>query len=323
MMRTTIPRKIYRKARNAPSELALWTINIASIENRLRALHDQAQRDHEASLPPLSPDDMAIVEGLKRDGVYMTSLASLALPLTDEMFQSAQSIAGSYEERVHSRAFNGWETIMASADEIMGHREIFDWGLNQRLLNIVEAYLGLPVAYDGLNMFYTVADGKQVATRKWHRDREDRRMIKIAVYCNDVDEGGGPLQIVRRNVLKGEMADGFTYPVLSQEALENELGGPMNDRDVVTCTGLKGTVIFTDTASQYHRGKPAVTKDRCAIFYNYFSRVPRHPFFCERSGLSRAQIAELAQSLTPEQRDCVLWRENLPAIARMVPPNIA
>jgi hypothetical protein len=322
-MRTSIPRKIYRKARNAPSELALWTINRASIETRLQALHDQAQRDHASRLPQLTFSDTEIVEGLKRDGVFVTSLASLALPLTREMFQSAQSIAASYEERVRNRTFDGWETIMATPAEIISHREIFDWGLNQRLLDIVETYLGLPVAYDGLNMFYTVADGKQVATRKWHRDREDRRMIKIAIYCNDVDDGGGPLQIVRRGVIKSKIANGFTYPVLSQEGLEKELGGPMNDADVITCTGLKGTVIFTDTASEYHRGKPAVTHDRCAIFYSYFSRVPRHPFFCERSGLSRAQIAQLAKGLTEEQRDAVLWREGLPAIARIVPPNIA
>jgi hypothetical protein len=321
-MRTSIPRKIYRKARNAPSELALWAINLASIESRLRALHDRAQRDHADSLPQLSYSDTEVVEGLKRDGVSVTSLASLALPLTAEMFQSAQSIATSYEERVRNRSFDGWETIMATPDEIISHREIFDWGLNRRLLDIVECYLGLPVAYDGLNMFYTVADGKQVATRKWHRDREDRRMIKIAVYCNDVDDGGGPLQIVRRDVIRSEIANGFTYPVLSQEGLEKELGGPMNDADVISCTGLKGTVIFSDTASQYHRGKPAVTSDRCAIFYNYFSRVPRHPFFCERSGLSRAQIADLAEGLSAEQRNYVLWRENLPAVARIVPPNI-
>ena len=82
-------------------------------------------------------------------------------------------------------------------------------------------------------------------------------------------------------------------------------------------------MIFSDTASQYHRGKPAISRDRCAIFYNYFSRVPRHPFFCERSGLSRSQIAKLADGLTPEQRDCVLWRDSLPAIARLVPRDIA
>lgn len=323
MTRNTVLRKIVRKVRNVPADLALKTINIPMVENRLRARHEQAKDRHESRLPELSAADLDIVEGLHRDGVYITSLAALALPGTETMFTSAQSIAGSYADRVRSKAFSGWDTIMASADEVMRHPEIFNWGLSQRLLNIVETYLGLPVAYDGLNMFYTIADGRQVGTRKWHRDREDRRMIKIAVYCNDVDEDGGPLQVVRRNVVRGELVDDFTYPVLSQERLEQKIGGQISEREVTTCTGPAGTVIFSDTASQYHRGKPAIARDRCAIFYNYFSRVPRHPFFCERSGLSRSQIAELAGGLTPKQRDCVLWRDSLPAIARIVPPNIA
>lgn len=322
-MRNTIPRKIYRRVRNLPSELALWVINRPTIEAKLRTSYDRARTDHLSSLPKLCDQDAEIVERLNSDGVCVTTLSSLDLSLNNEMFASAQLIAKTYEQRVRQNVYDGWETITATPDEIMSNPAIFLWGLNQRLLNIVEAYLGLPVAYDGMNMFYTVADGRQIGTRKWHRDREDRRMVKIAVYCNDVGEGTGPLQVVRPNVVTGDLADKFTYPALSQELLEARLGGPVIDRDVVTCTGPAGTVIFSDTARQYHRGKPATSRDRCAIFYNYFSRSPRHPFFCERSGLSRSQIAELSHALTPEQKSCINWRDNLPKAVRLIPRNIA
>jgi len=210
---------------------------------------------------------------------------------------------------------------MAGADDIARHPAIFAWGLQQRLLDIVEHYLELPVAYDGLNLFYTIADGRQIGTRKWHRDREDRRMIKIAVYCNDVDEGGGPLQILRRGVIDPALEASFTYPVLSQESLEALLGRAPTAEEVITCTGRSGTVIFCDTASQYHRGKPALTSDRCAIFYNYFARIPRHPFFCDRSGLSRRQIAALVEGQPAPQKEAALWVEALPWLARLVPKN--
>jgi hypothetical protein len=322
-VRNTIPRKIYRRVRNLPSELALWVINRPTIEAKLRTSYDRARIDHLSSLPKLCDQDAEIVERLNSDGVCVTTLSSLGLPLNSEMFASARLIAQTYEQRVRQKVYDGWETITATPDEIMSNPAIFLWGLNQRLLNIVETYLGLPVAYDGMNMFYTVADGRQIGTRKWHRDREDRRMVKIAVYCNDVDEGSGPLQVVRPNVVTGDLADKFTYPALSQELLEARVGGPVIDRDVVTCTGPAGTVIFSDTASQYHRGKPATSRDRCAIFYNYFSRSPRHPFFCERSGLSRRQIAELSHELTTEQKSCIDWRDNLPKAVRLIPRNIA
>lgn len=321
-VRNTIPRKIYRRVRNLPSELALWVINRPAIEAKLRTSHDRARNNHLASLPKLSDQDAEIVERLNRDGVCVTTLGALSLPLNSEMFASAKLIAKTYEQRVRQNVYHGWETIMVTPDEIMSNPAIFLWGLNQRLLNIVEAYLGLPVAYDGMNMFYTVADGRQIGTRKWHRDREDRRMVKIAIYCNDVDEGGGPLQVVRPNVITGNLVDKFTYPALSQELLEARIGGPITDRDVVTCTGPAGTIVFSDTARQYHRGKPATSRDRCAIYYNYFSRRPRHPFFCERSGLSRAQIAELSHTLAPEQKSCVTWHDSLSPIARLIPRNV-
>jgi hypothetical protein len=84
--------------------------------------------------------------------------------------------------------------------DIIAHDEIIRWGLSDRLLDIAENYLCAPVGYDGINVFFTKADGKEAGTRRWHRDAEDRRMLKIALYLNDVDEDGGPLQVLRRRL---------------------------------------------------------------------------------------------------------------------------
>ena len=59
--------------------------------------------------------------------------------------------------------------------------------------------------------------------------------------------------------------------------------------------------------------------DRTALFYSYFSRTPRHPFFCERSTMRRAQLKGLARDLPKRQRDCVLWRDALPLTSRLIP----
>jgi hypothetical protein len=111
------------------------------------------------------------------------------------------------------------------------------------------------------------------------------------------------------------------FPILTQEQLEKALGDFDPDRDVVTCTGKAGTVIFADTAALYHRGKPASARDRCAIFFNYMNRAPLRPFRCERSPISRAQTRRLAASMPQRQRDCLLWRDSLPLVARIVPPT--
>jgi hypothetical protein len=115
-------------------------------------------------------------------------------------------------------------------------------------------------------------------------------MVKIAVYLNDVDVDGGPLQILLRDLPGSETVGRPARRSFTQEMLERTFGRPLGDNDIVTCAGTAGTVIFCDTASRYHRGKPAISRDRCAIFYNYMSRPPLRPFFCERGTLSRSQI---------------------------------
>ena len=202
----------------------------------------------------------------------------------------------------------------------MAHPAIYRWGLQDRLLNIAENYLGVPVAYDGVNIFFTKADGRETGVRCWHRDAEDRRMLKIAVYVHDVDEGSGPFQVLRRGVAEACGRFERSYPVLTQQQLAKALPDFDANRDVVTCLGKRGTVVFSDTASFYHRGKPAITRDRYAIFFNYMSRTPLRPFRCERTLISRAQVEQLAEHLPKRQRDCVLWRKALPLVARILPP---
>jgi hypothetical protein len=317
---TVFYRKLLRRARSFPAEVASRLIDIPPLAHKLASSYERQVAQHKPSLPQLPDLDAQIVAGLERNGVHITSLAALALPDTDKMLPSAQQLMEVYAARSARGEFRNRYTTQADDGELMQHPQIFWWGLNQRLLRIVEAYLGLPVGYDGLNFFYTVADGRQVGARRWHRDLEDRRIVKVTVYLHDVGEDDGPYEILHRDFPGSQSLLDFNYPVLTQEELEQKLGAAISDDDVTSCTGPAGTVIFSDPASYYHRGKPAVSRDRCAIFYNYMSRVPLRPFFCERSGLSRAQIALLAGDLPPDQRACALWRDELPWIARIIPP---
>ena len=267
---------------------------------------------HEAHLPHLRDSDARIVEDLKTSGVSITSLQAMEIEGVDALLAAAYGLVARYSPWTRS--------FQASGADIVAHDKIIRWGLSDRLLDIAENYLGLPVGYDGINVFFTKADGMEAGPRRWHRDAEDRRMLKIALYLNDVDEDGGPLQVLRRQLPDQDRMVRGKFPVLSQEKLETALGDFDPDRDVVTCTGKAGTLIFADTAALYHRGKPASARNRCAIFFNYMNRAPLRPFRCERSPISRAQTRRLAASMPQRQRDCLLWRDSLPLVARIVPP---
>ncbi|WP_395331045.1 hypothetical protein WBP06_01230 [Novosphingobium sp. BL-8H] len=318
-MSKTLSEKILNRLGDKPAQLAFNLSNTPLIRRRLGQRYIQALDRHRPSLPLLDGLDREIVAGLERDGVYVTSLEALGLPGSVRMLRAAQKVAQECTESARRDASAGREFICAPASATVDNPEIFHWGLNERLLDIAEAYIGLPAAYDGMTLIYTVADGNELGTRKWHRDREDRKMIKIAVYCNDVTDRGGPFELISRVDKSQGVDDLYCFEFGTDDVLQKRLGTEYS-RDIVSCTGPAGTVVFADTARFFHRGAPAYDKDRAALFYGYFADHTRHPYFCERSGLKRREIADLAQGLSPRQRASALWYQRLPALLRLIPP---
>jgi hypothetical protein len=302
----------WKKMLEAPANLGSHFVAWPPIASHMEASYERAKRSHEAHLPRLRDADARIVEDLNKSGVSITSLEAMGLEGVDGLLADAYALI--------ARHFPWTRSFQADGADILVHDKIIRWGLSDRLLDIAENYLGVPVAYDGINFFFTKADGLEAGTRRWHRDAEDRRMLKIALYLNDVDEDGGPLQVLRRRLPEHDRMVRGKSPILTQKELEKALGDFDADIDVVTCTGKAGTMVFADTAARYHRGKPASARDRCAIYFNYMSMAPLRPFRCERSTISRAQIRRLAASMPQRQRDSLLWRDSLPLVARVVPP---
>jgi hypothetical protein len=302
----------WKKMLEAPANFGSQVVAWPPVASRMEASYERAKRVHEVHLPRLCDSDARIVKDLKTSAASITSLEAMGLEGVDALLADAHALV--------ARRSPWTRSFQANGADLVAHDKIIHWGLSDRLLDIAENYLGVPIGYDGANVFFTKADGIEAGPRRWHRDAEDRRMLKIAVYLNDVDEDGGPLQVLRRRLPDHDRMVRGKFPILSQQKLETVLGDFDPDRDVVTCTGKAGTVIFADTASFYHRGKPASARDRCAIFFNYMNRAPLRPFRCERTPISRAQTKHLAASMPQRQRDCLLWRDSLPFIARIIPP---
>jgi len=318
MLETSL-RHAAKWARDLPARTALRCANSRLINPRLIERHESALDLHSTCVPKLAGLDLEIVEGLRRDGIYMTSLDALGLPGSAGILKDAQALAAGFSAEAHRRTREGQDFVIVPPDAIASRPEIFAWGLDERLLDIVEAYLGLPAAYDGVNLIYTVAGASEAGPRRWHRDWEDRRTVKVCIYCNEVAAGGGPFQMIRRRDPRQGGASGYRYMLADDALLAERLGAGYAD-DVVSCEGPAGTVIFCETAEHFHRGQPALHTDRAALFHSYFARWPRHPFYCERSGLSRRQVAQLSQNLNPRQRATALWRRELPLPARLIPP---
>lgn len=305
--------------RDLPSRVALRVCNNARVRPLLGRQYARARADHGPRLPHLLGLDAEIVEAVERDGLFMTTLDALGLPDSDEVIAAGQELSARFAAEARRRSEAGEAFLYIPPEWILEHPAIFSWGLHDRLLDIAESYVGLPPAYDGVCINYTVADGREISTRKWHRDWEDRRMLKVCVYLHAVDMSGGPFQLISQSDRTQNDDHGFSYGLADNSELEHRLGGAFRDKQV-SCEGPAGTVIFMDTARFYHRGMPAISADRAAIFYSYFANRPRHPFFCERSGMARRDIARLARPLSERQSNAAQWRKHLPFVLRLIPP---
>ncbi len=313
--------RLFNKVLSLPSDITCHLHNTDWFEQSVLLPQYQQRLDqHKTQLPKLDSNELAIVEQLEREGVCITSLEALDIPNSQPLLEAAQQITSELAQQSRSLGHNHKHTLMATADQLMAHPEIFFWGLSERILKIVESYLGLPVAYDGAAFYYSVADGRDAGPRIWHRDKEDWRMTKVAIYLNDVDELGGPFQTVTPTVNDWLIKTLPQFQGLTHSELQPLLNVDFPDW-LVSCLGKSGTVIFTDTARCYHRGKPPVKMNRSAIFFHYFSQYPKNPFYCERSLLSRSQTAELTKRLPVNLQKHLTWRERYPGIGRHIPKN--
>ena len=149
---------------------------------------------HLATLPPLANCDRALVGALVQDGVVLTNLASLALPETERL----QEVLGGFRDQLMMATSNGHSTLRPSHDQLVADAFLWRWGLNVRLLDIVENYLGVARRYYGADVRREVADGRCTDVRQWHRDTEDERLFKVLIWLNNVDVDGGPFQYISR-----------------------------------------------------------------------------------------------------------------------------
>jgi hypothetical protein len=271
------------------------------LEAVVRNFRDVAYGVHRATyrpfLPAIDARATAIVEALKAEGTAVTSLGDLGssglLEVAQKLFAEMPRV-----ERAGSKSY----ILSAPRELVEQHPALIEWGLSDRIIGIVENYIGVPVSYRGLQARIDLADGTQLETRRWHRDAEDRRIVKFIVYVSDVPPDEGAYEYIPRAKTPPLRAIRYT----DGRVLDGDMASLVPQKYWLPCTGRPGTVVVTDTCSVWHRGGVPGHRDRLTLFYAYNSRRPLAPQHCEplfdRDGfisklngrLSRAQIAAIS-----------------------------
>jgi hypothetical protein len=258
--------------------------------------YHEALEAHALHLPPLDPIDLPVVEALRRYGAHTAAAEALRLPGTQAMLAGCDQLARELREL----PVNGSNAPRLPIDRLMDFPEVYMWGLGERLLSVVENYIGLPIRYHGADLRREIADGQLTDVRQWHIDAEDRRMFKIIVYLNDVVPGGGPFQYLPR-ALSGETARRLRYG--SGFVTDDTMRTVVPQSRWIECLGASHTATVADTCKVFHRAQPPRTTDRYSITFSWTSTtaVKSYPTM----PLSEKAVAYIKANTGERQRECL------------------
>lgn len=229
------------------------------------------------NLPVLQESDRLIVDHLKRDGIYITTVAELGFDSTLQLLNAAHTI-------LPTMGKGNYTDLSQNPPEIYTVTHIpnfYNWGIEQRLINILENYIGLPVAYHGVQIRKDFLNANQFSTMLWHRDSEDRRIIKIIIYLNDVEAENGPFEYVPASLTSIDNLNFYRlYSKIYNAGIDNEILEKIVPKSAwKSCTGQAGTVIIADTQRLLHHGTVR-TKERSTLFFVYTANPPKRPGLC-------------------------------------------
>ncbi|RCJ29588.1 phytanoyl-CoA dioxygenase [Nostoc minutum NIES-26] len=235
-------------------------------------------RQHVKKLPPLEERDRRILKSLNNEGIYITTLTELGFTSTSQMLDAARSLLPSMGTANYNDSVENPPEICIVTDL----PEFYNWGKEQRLLNIIENYIGLPVAYHGVHLRKDFANKNQFATLLWHRDIEDRRVLKIMIYLNDVEEKHGPFEYVPSHLTSKYQLNYYRikYKIKNSGGINDETLNQIIPKSAwKPCPGKAGTVIIADTRRLLHHGTLR-TQERSVLFFAYTANPPKQPQLC-------------------------------------------
>ena len=288
-------KQIKQKAKLATfkvKQIAHKNFNFPSARDLERQIKKGKYRDR---LPQLSPEDAQIVSTLEKEGVYQTSLAELKLPHTKRLIQEMKIL---YPHLYTLSKNNNWRQGIPRLRKLL-YTEMLFWGLGERLLSIVENYIGLPLLFHGVDLRRDSADAPMTDARYWHRDIDDERMIKVIIYLNNVGKTGGPYEYIPHSFTE-QLTEGLNYKsgFVSDEAVSAII--PFQQWQA--CTAKAGSIIITDPCNVFHRAKPA-KRNRYSITFGYTSRIPK--LFLSEFHLSPNEWDRITPQLNKRQIACL------------------
>jgi ectoine hydroxylase-related dioxygenase (phytanoyl-CoA dioxygenase family) len=253
-----------------------------------RVLSNRASRRRFSSdHPALDDQQQRVVSDLAEQGYSVVSFSEL---FSAEELAAIDAQAVQFaEDTASGLAWDGEQLRVREGKEFVVRLHSYDSELglddpwfrvctSRRMLDIANSYVGLRTKLEYVDVWYSVPQpgtAVRVASQKWHRDFNDRKLVKAFLYLVDVDETMGPFEYVPGSAGDGPYAGLWPWEPLGRNyPSQDEFAERVPDASIRTFTAPYGTLIFCDT-SGFHRGGLSTTRPRVLATVTYSSPASR------------------------------------------------
>jgi hypothetical protein len=125
------------QVRRIPNKLKRILLQFPFFQKKSELAYRKQIEKYVNYLPEISPEDLTLVDSLRQEGAFVTSLQALEIPSTSLLLPSTEKLL----PELRAFSSNGNNVISLPYFKLMKYPEIFLWGLEERLLNIIENYM--------------------------------------------------------------------------------------------------------------------------------------------------------------------------------------
>ena len=260
------------------SELT-WRYGIHLLPTMSHLIHGQAP----------SGEALRVLTDLNRDGIAVTSVDALLGPNSgfSELREAAAGLELDFKERLEQTREALRNPSQSGSRQkpyvvpLLGDNPRLDassvfgrFSLQAPICQIADSYYGMACRLWQYNIWHNVASQNAPSqSQLWHRDPEERYILKAFVYLTDVDEGAGPFTYARGSHQKGARRCEPAYSHKDGDtprSNDEQMAASIPREHWLTATGEAGTMIFADTRG-HHKGGLARDIDRILFLCQFTS----------------------------------------------------
>ncbi|ARN74092.1 hypothetical protein [Oceanicoccus sagamiensis] len=174
------------------------------------------------------------------------------------------------------------------------------YALDEDILNTVGGYLGSTPFLQSIELIYSTPRDEGEAlhqTHLYHKDKIDRRIVKMFTYITDVDDECGPFTVLPRKVTNAAP----WYIEIPHYVTDETLSNFLNLDDAASFKSPAGSAMMADAKNLYHFGSRCI-RPRLTFVAHYnsgYSLFPRNQVYKTWQG--KAEV----EALSPLQRNAI------------------